>query len=145
MTSIHNSTIDLYNTRIHRNDNEIMHVALDIAQKSDMRSKHGCVIIDKKGNIISSACNKTLNLPRTSLFNKKDFDKNTKISRHAEENALRNVDPRKLSGARLYVVRSGMNPSNPLFMNSKPCKRCTAIIEACMKKFGLKIVYYSSE
>ena len=125
----------------HKSDIELMQYAAQIAQRSDMRNKHGCVIIDNKGSIISVAYNKTLNIPAHKL---KTFDKNNKTSRHAEENALRHVDKRKLCGARLYVVRSGpCNDPNP-FMNSKPCKRCTSIIETCMDKFGLKVVYYSS-
>jgi deoxycytidylate deaminase len=119
-----------------------MEYAANIAQRSDMRTKHGCVIIDKKGTIISSAYNKTLNLS-TNKFKK--YDRNNKISRHAEENALWNVDKRKLYGARLYVVRSGgCLKTDHFYMNSKPCKKCTYIIEECMKKFGLKVVYYSS-
>jgi len=126
----------------HKADIEIMQYAADIAQRSDMRSKHGCVIVDSKGSIISAAYNKTLNISSHKL---KVYDRNNKVSRHAEENALRHVDKRKLCGARLYVVRSGgcINTDHYL-MNSKPCKRCTDIIETCMRKFGLKVVYYSS-
>lgn len=131
-----------YSKDIHKIDNDIMHEALRIAKKSDMRSKHGCVIIDNKGNIISSACNKTINLP-CDVYSKKNIDKYTKISRHAEENALRCVNNKKLYGAKLYVIRWGVIDSNPVFMNSKPCERCTCIINTCMKKFGLKVVYYS--
>jgi len=29
-------------------------------------------------------------------------------------------------------------------MNSKPCKRCTCIIKTCMKKYGLKVAYYTT-
>jgi len=126
----------------HKADIEIMQYAADIALRSDMRSKHGCVIVDSKGSIISTAYNKTLNISSHKL---KVYDRNNKVSRHAEENALRHVDKRKLSGARLYVVRSGgcINADH-LLMNSKPCKRCTDIIETCMRKFGLKVAYYSS-
>ena len=129
---------------MHKSDIEIMHYAAHIAQRSDMRSKHGCVIIDNKGNIISTAYNKTLNISNEKLRN---YDKNNKVSQHAEENALRHVDKRKLCGARLYVVRSvcqdHKDNKDHILMNSKPCKRCTSIIETCMKKFGLKSVYYS--
>ena len=43
-----------------------------------MNSKHGCVIIDKKGNLISSACNKrrsmeTEHISDINLSLKKDF------------------------------------------------------------------------
>jgi deoxycytidylate deaminase len=125
----------------HKSDLELMQYAADIAQRSDMRTKHGCVIIDNKGTIISTAYNKTLNISPHKL---KEYDRSNKISRHAEENALRHVDRRKLSGARLYVVRSENTSINNCFMNSKPCKRCSDIIESCMRRFGLKAVYYSS-
>ena len=124
----------------HKSDLILMDYAANLAQRSDMRTKHGCVIVDNKGSIISEAYNKTINLPPHKL---KNYDRNNKISRHAEENALRNVDKRKLYGARLYVVRSNDINDN-FFMNSKPCLKCTAIIEKCMRKFGLKVVYYSS-
>lgn len=129
---------------IHKLDDYIMHEAIEIAKKSDMRSKHGCIIIDNKGNIISSACNRTLHIS-SEQYIKDNFHKGIKVSRHAEENALRNVDHKKLYGARLYVVRWGVISSNPTFMNSKPCERCTKIINTCMKKFGLKVAYYSSD
>jgi hypothetical protein len=135
------------NKVIHKIDNEIMMIAIEVAKKSDMRCKHGCVIIDNKGNIISTGYNKTIptssNILKLNLY-KEEFEKKHKLSRHAEENALRNADPRKLDGAKLYVVRWGNLESNPLFMQSKPCKRCTLIIESCMKKFGLRVVYYSN-
>ena len=78
----------------------------------------------------------------------KIFDKNTrvKISNHAEEVALKKADPKKLNGAKLYIIRAALETEfcdeSPIFMNSKPCKRCTQIIESCIKRFGLKAVYY---
>jgi ATP-binding cassette subfamily F protein 3 len=64
------------------------------------------------------------------------------FSFYEEEKALRNVDHKKLLGAILYVVRYDILTEED-FMNSKPCKRCTIIIEKYMKKFGLKKVYYT--
>jgi deoxycytidylate deaminase len=121
----------------HKSDLELMKYAATIANKSDMEKKHGCVIIDKKGCIISTAYNKTLNIPPHQL---KTYDKSNKFSRHAEENALWNVNKKKLYGAKLYVVRTGSS----LLLNSKPCKKCMDIIETCMVKYGLKVAYYSS-
>ena len=127
---------------LHRkSDNKILLHAIEMAKKSDMRSKHGAVLLDEKGNIISKACNKGIAVSKEGMEN---FTQSTKISHHAEENALRNVDKKKLKGARLYVVRWGCIDTNPLLMNSKPCKRCTSIIDTCMKKHGLKVVYYST-
>jgi deoxycytidylate deaminase len=130
---------------IHKNDYEIMLYAVELAKKSNMSNKHGSVIIDNKGNIISTGFNKMLCISKDKL---KIFDKDTKvkISNHAEEVALKKADPKKLNGAKLYIIRAGVGicGENPIFMNSKPCKRCTQIIETCIKKFGLKAVYYSS-
>jgi len=127
---------------IHRYDLNLMELCVDIAKKSNMHSKHGCVIIDKKGKLISSACNKrrtmeTEHIPDINIRRQKKF------SRHAEETALKNVDRNKLKGAVLYVIRYGHHENNPYFMNSKPCIKCTAIINAVMKNYGLKAAYYS--
>jgi tRNA(Arg) A34 adenosine deaminase TadA len=126
---------------IHKYENSILLDAIEIAKKSNMRSKHRCIIIDNKGYIISKACNRTLNVSKDRLLS---YNKDKKVSSHAEENALRNVDPKKLHGAKLYVVRWRCVDSNPIFMNSKPCSKCTSIIISCMKKFGLKVAYYST-
>jgi deoxycytidylate deaminase len=132
---------------IHKNDYEIMLYAVELAKKSNMSNKHGSVIVDNKGNIISTGFNKMIYVPKDKL---KIFDKNTrvKISNHAEEVALKNANPKKLNGAKLYIIRAalgtGICGETPIFMNSKPCKRCTQIIESCIKRFGLKVVYYSS-
>jgi deoxycytidylate deaminase len=127
--------------KVHKKDNKFMLIALELSKKSDMNNKHGCVIVDKKGNIISSGFNKYVYLSQDKI---KIFNKNTgiKISKHAEEEALKNVNPKKLFGAKLYIVRS-CNDNTSLFTYSKPCKRCTTIIETCMNKCGLKVVYYS--
>ena len=71
--------------------------------------------------------------------------KQKRFSRHAEETALKNVDRNKLKGAVLYVIRYGYHENNPYFMNSKPCTKCTAIINAVMKNYGLKAAYYSCD
>lgn len=132
---------------IHKNDYEIMLYAVELAKKSNMSNKHGSVIVDNKGNIISTGFNKMIYVPKDKL---KIFHKNTrvKISNHAEEVALKKADPKKLNGAKLYIIRTGLGTGicseTPIFMNSKPCKRCTQIIESCIKRFGLKVVYYSS-
>lgn len=130
--------------KTHRLDLFYLDTAHKIALKSDMQHKHGCVIVDNKGNIISSGYNKFLNIPndKIKIFKK---DTNVKLSRHAEEMALKNVDPKKLDGAKLYIVRINLDENNICndFLYSKPCKKCTSIIHSCMKKFGLKTVYYT--
>jgi deoxycytidylate deaminase len=127
-------------------DKHIMNEAIELAKKSDMHSKHGCIIVDNKGNIISSGFNKFIYLKKYKYFNQSydtDPSNKIKISVHAEENALRLADPKKLKGAKLYVIRWGVIPTNPIFLNSKPCHRCQSIIQSCMKKHGLSCVLYS--
>ena len=128
--------------KIHKHDSNIMDFAHEIAMKSDMRTKHGCVITDYRKKIISAKCNELLNIPQKKINNITFSKQNKILSRHAEENALRNVDTSQLCGASLYVVRTGYDNK---FMNSKPCDKCMSIINTCMKKYGLKVVYYSGE
>lgn len=130
--------------KIHLYDLNLMETCVEVAKKSNMNSKHGCIIIDKKGSIISSACNKrrcidTEHIPDIRIRRQKKF------SKHAEETALKNVNRNDLKGATLYVVRYGYNDSNPYFMNSKPCEKCTAIINAAINRHGLKAAYYSTD
>ena len=114
------------------------------AERSVLRTKHGSVLV-KNGKIISVGYNrfhtdslvfdsKLLNSRRTC----------TRVTRHAEEDALRNCDTRLMNGAILYVIRIGYDlPGNPIYMQSMPCERCTACIKHCMDKYGLKAVYYT--
>jgi deoxycytidylate deaminase len=126
----------------HKKDYEILYYALELSKKSTMQNKHGSVIVDRKGNIISTGYNQLLFVPKEKI---KVYNKNTtiKISKHAEEVALKKADPKKLNGAKLYIIRWTTCNGNTIFTNSKPCKRCTSIIETCIKRFGLKVVYYT--
>lgn len=128
------------NHSIHRRDIDIMIHAGKLSEKSNMQSCHACIIIDKKGKMISEAHNQSLPISK-----KKAYTSSTKLSYHAEENALKNVDHKKLNGAKLYVVRCKSENNIQTFMNSKPCDRCTIIIKKYMKKSGLKVVYYSTD
>ena len=131
--------------KIHKYDFHLMEYCVEIAKKSNMNSKHGCVIIDKKGSIISSACNKRISMEMEHISDI-NLRKQKRFSRHAEETALKNVDRSKLKGAVLYVIRyGGHHENNPYFMNSKPCQKCTAIINAVIKNYGLKAAYYSCD
>lgn len=129
---------------IHLYDLNLMEYCVEIAKKSNMQSKHGCIIVDRKGKIISSACNKrrsmeTEHIPDINIRRQKRF------SKHAEETALKNVNRNDLKGAVLYVVRHGCNNNSPYFMNSKPCHKCTVIINAAIDRHGLKAAYYSTD
>ncbi len=130
---------------IHKCDYNLMELCIDAAKKSNMRSKHGCVIIDNKGRLISSACNKRKNL-KDEHIDDELMRRKKGFSKHAEETALKNVNRDKLKGAKLYVVRWGYADGCPFhFLNSKPCVKCTAIINACINNYGLKGAYYSTD
>ena len=94
------------------------------------------LLLIKKGKKISSGWNKCIFY--SSKNPHEDYINGKKITIHAEEMALKNVNPNKLNGATLYVVRNGNE-----MLNSKPCARCESIINACMKKNGIRTVYYS--
>lgn len=115
----------------------MLYYAKNIAEKSKMRVQHGCVIVDSKGYIISTAFNKY-----NHFYNiQKPWQKGSRLSCHAEEGALKKVNFNKLEGAKLYVVRISYSGE---LLNSKPCERCTKIINKFIHKYGLKEVYYSS-
>ena len=120
---------------IHKTEKQYMDIAANIALKSNLRSKHGCIIVDKKGNIISKAFNSAV-VFQTNI----KYVKSNVMSFHAEENALKNVDKTKLNGSSLYVVR---NIGDGCFSCSKPCQKCENIIHSCMQRFKLKYVFYS--
>lgn len=130
--------------KIHKYDLNLMEMCVEVAKKSNMNSKHGCIIIDRKGNLISSACNKRRSM-ETEHISDINMRRQKRFSRHAEETALKNVNRNDLKGAVLYVVRYGHNNCNPYFMNSKPCEKCTAIINAAIERHGLKAAYYSTD
>ena len=118
-----------------------MSICSEIAEKSNMRCKHGCIIVDKNGKIISVAYNRRNGLPDKHI---EDSSKRPFFSRHAEQTALKNVNRLDLNGATLYVVRCGHVNGEKCFLNSKPCTICTPKIKACMKNYGLKAAYYST-
>ena len=71
---------------IHRYDLNLMEMCVEIAKKSNMNSKHGCKIIDKKGKIISSACNKRRSMD-TEHISDINIRRQKKVARQAEETA----------------------------------------------------------
>lgn len=91
-----------------------------------LKYKHGCVIYDKRGNIISIGNNKR----KKSRFGCYEF------TTHAEIDAILKSDINDLRGYNLLVVRIG----NTKLCNSAPCNNCLNIIN----KVGIKNVYYSN-
>jgi deoxycytidylate deaminase len=126
---------------VHLKEIEYIIEAVEISKKSNMKSKHGCIIV-KNGKIISKGYNRYIgyNWTHHSEIQGKGLGK---YSIHAEEDALKKVDPCKLEGARMYVIRCGLNLDNPIFLDSRPCSKCMKKIKKSIDKYGLKNIYYS--
>ena len=119
-------------------------LAFDIAMKSSHRCKH-CALVVKNGKVVGKGYNRCLGV------------KNGKNSYHAEKQALiHNCLKKDLKGADLIVVRINTSLKNldevdvetgnlkDIFCNSKPCKKCTIMIEKCQSEYGLRNVYYTT-
>lgn len=133
-----------------------MDKCLNLAHKSTLTQKHGCVIVRRK-KIISCGYNFKI---------QNHFDPRTKESRctfqnhrcsndifsvHAEISTLKKVKNQDLRECDLYVVRLGPSSNvtdsstNPCkntrepMKYSLPCKVCNSYIQFC----GIKKVYYS--
>lgn len=104
--------------------------ALELAEFSDCRKRHGCVIV-KHGAIIARGWNKHRNDP--NIMSPEHILTGSSV--HAEMMALRSAGDRA-KGSDLYVVRLGARGA-PLL--SRPCLRCyTSIITA-----GIQEVYHT--
>lgn len=88
-----------------------------------------CVI--RGGRLISWGCNR----PSSGSLKNRHYDKNQAM--HAELDALRNVDPKLVKGAILYVAGLCASKDIPTW-SSLCCKSCQKV----MKDYGIKAVIY---
>lgn len=114
---------------------DIINILVTHAKKSDMRDKHAAILMNK-GRVIGAGHNQ----PHNSIKRYIKKEKSLPLSRHAEEDVFRSVNHRDLRGATLYVIRWSADKN---FMNSRPCKRCSASIQKMMRKNGLRRIFYS--
>lgn len=111
--------------------------AKELAKYSEANNyKLGCIITDKRGNILSSGINKpSKSHPLQAKWAKKAGEPK-RIYLHAELDAL--IKCKHNSPHTLYVARVRKNGGNA---NSTPCNICmTAIIDAGIKE----IVYFDA-
>jgi hypothetical protein len=108
--------------------NTIVHVAVIVLR--------GKIIAEATNRIgYRSICNKTYS--NTFIRERKNI--------HAEENVVRVLgDYSKLKDADMYIMRYGRGEDSDKFINSKPCDKCRCFLNKCMKKYGLRNVYYTS-
>jgi len=108
---------------------KFLEIARNIASKSNMKIKHGAVILHRK-KIVATGCNT------------RNYKMANKFSIHAEQNALNDFFRQKKhkSGFEffsLFVVRLS---DTGILMNSKPCSQCSHTLRniSCINR-----VFYS--
>lgn len=128
----------------------ILNKCINLAQKSCLTHKHGCVLV-RNGEIISTG----YNYKNDKLNNKNNY------SVHAEICAMKKVKKNILSECELYVIRLGSTTNNEnkcIYIDdynnkchivnkeimydmkySYPCESCQKVINSCK----IKKVYYS--
>jgi deoxycytidylate deaminase len=95
------------------------------ALRSEEKHKHGAIVLDKKGNIISSG------------YNRKIKYYNHKFTIHAEVDAINKLKKNKIGDLTLIVVR--VVTKQKILALSKPCNSCDDYI----RKKNVSMVYYS--
>ena len=104
---------------------------LHIAENSKLHIKMGCIITDKKGNILSTGYNTYKEHPLQSKFKYRP----DATGMHAEIYALSSIWEKDLSNAFLFIFRKPRSNNGHL---SRPCSGCMKAI----KEKGIKIIYY---
>jgi tRNA(Arg) A34 adenosine deaminase TadA len=110
---------------------EFFKKCIELAHKSNLTQKHGCVIV-KKNQIIS--CGYNFKLKNNAKFLKRDDT--DAYSVHAEISTLKKVKQIDLTNCEMYVVRIGPHCT---LKYSLPCQVCSCSIQ----EHGIRKVYYS--
>jgi Cytidine and deoxycytidylate deaminase zinc-binding region len=98
-------------------------------------SVHMAILV-LRGKIIAEATNKVGTRSRGSGY--------SNVTIHAEKNVVKQLgDTAKLKNADMYVMRCGKGENCGTFVNSKPCADCEYFLNKCMRKYGLRNVYYT--
>ena len=125
--------------------NDYIREACIEALKSNMSSKHGCVI-RKRNKVIAKGHNKILCAYGA-------FDSNVKNIRsiHAEMDALSKSDGSELQDSFIYVVRikpactiSNIEHAEDIkniTCNSEPCKNCSRMIRKKFNQYNITLYY----
>jgi deoxycytidylate deaminase len=103
---------------------------------SHVTSVHLAVIVSR-GKVIAEATNRLGSRSRGCGY--------SNYTIHAERNVVKVLgDHTKLRDADMYVMRCGRGVNSEKFINSRPCSDCEYFLTKCMRKYGLKNVYYTS-
>jgi hypothetical protein len=127
MSNYHNNSI----IEQFRNDPRINKL-----RQSHETSVHIAIVV-LRGKIIAEATNRLGSRSRGCGY--------SNYTIHAERNVLKVLgDYNKLRDADIYVMRCGKGINAYNFINSKPCQGCECFLNKCIRKYGLKNVYYTS-
>jgi hypothetical protein len=101
---------------------------------SALNTKVHLAVLVLRGKIIAEAVNKVGSRSRGVGYSDRTI--------HAERNVVKQLgDIHKLRNADMYVMRFARENLN--YAGSKPCKECECFLSKCMRKYGLKNVYYT--
>jgi hypothetical protein len=106
--------------------------------KADHSTKLHVAVLVKRGRVLAFATNKVAS--RSSGAS----SRGSQNFIHAEKNLLRAIgDLSRMKGSDVYVMR--ISPvSSTGFMYSQPCSECTAILNKCIEKHGLRKVFFTT-
>ncbi len=104
------------------------------AKKSQFRSRHGAILVNKGGKVLHSAFNSTAYTKFGMRFRKRGWGESTQ---HAEIKCILGLDKGLTEGGVIYVVRIDNDGS---FKMSKPCHMCAASLVFV----GIKKVIYTT-
>ena len=105
-------------------------------EHTHITSLHQAVLV-RRGKIIAQATNKIGTRSKGVGY--------SNCTIHAEKNVVKHLgDYSKMKGADMYVMRRGRGENNTKLMNSKPCPDCELFLQKCIRKYGLRNVYYTS-
>lgn len=112
----------------------------DDPRMRSMRMSHATSIhialIVYKGKILAEATNKIGTRSRGCGY--------SECSIHAERNVVKSLgDYTKLKDADMCVIRCGRGENSHNFANSKPCSDCECFLNKCIRKYGLRKIYYT--
>lgn len=117
-------------TGLSNKDRSFLSLAMELAEKSNMKQAHGAVIV-RSGRVLAQGWNVLKNDPS----NVSDEHISRFCSRHAERMAIARC--KKAAGATIYIARN--KDGVPRF--SKPCDAC----DHAIKLAGISRVVYTTD
>jgi hypothetical protein len=121
--------------------NQILERFRNDPRTTKMRLSHSTnvhiAVIVQRGKVIAEATNRLGTRAKGCGY--------SNYTIHAERNVIKKIgDYNKIRNADMYVMRCGRGENSDKFINSKPCSECECFLNKCMRKYGLRNVYYTA-